>query len=344
MAGSARQHYVPAALIGRFGTGSGRLRERNVWAARRSAPSPFRTKAEKLGVDPKNPQLYGGPSDFLDSLWSAAEHRIDRVVVAAERVAAGKPIDACTFVKDVAPFVAQLLVRHPALMLDHWSTLVGPNPPRRELESRADAFFQVVDALIYSRRWSLVTLPMDSYFVSNDLGWLWLPGPGIGNVLVPVDPDKAFMISCDGAPTYNHVAQFLSMEKIVAERGDAEMLRDAMIHGAPGEVYTTSEERAAHARSLMMRSGELKRQGDIAAVLATHKSSVTTWMLRLGSPKDPHAASSRFMLATHRWPPCECRDSLRRMGARESVTDDYLRHIHGAMAAALQSLTPEQLG
>ena len=308
---AGRMHYYPAALIGEFGLASGRsqrARDRVVWVASRRAPRPFLARASERGWDPGNPQIYRRSDErdseaWLDELWKAPESAFGNFKAGLNEVAETGRAPAEGFVTVLAPFVAHLLSRPPLLYLPEPSDLSTESSTRDvALSERAGVFARFVDVLIYQRHWQLIDMPSDS-FVSNDIGWQWLPGLDPGSLFVPVSPRRAILIS-GGEPSYGPRSTTVPIDVIEWPPEQVRLLRYCMTYSSPGDVYSPSRQWAETAIAAWAGNDAGFAEDsliDAARIMATHPTPLFAGFLLSGSPLDPTAAWARFLAACHRF-------------------------------------------
>jgi hypothetical protein len=110
-----RDHYLPAAFLGRFtGDSNPNFRKRKLWVLRRGQAAPFNTAAENVGGINDLYTLQDSPygPDFVDKVWQPYERRL---VAALDELANPYPssVDGETWLRVLVPFVAGIFVRGP---------------------------------------------------------------------------------------------------------------------------------------------------------------------------------------------------------------------------------------
>lgn len=196
-----KQHYVPAGFIGYFGQPLAKdvaARRRRVWVARRGVPRIWRDTAQNVGVSKKKANLYDShelEGLSLDPTLTKSEGVLGYLEGFCGQVIQQGVIDANLFVTGIAPFVAGLLIRHPSLAIPAWSELgmTDKRSSSQDVFDRWGAFWRTADHLIFNTRWTII----DSHFplVTTDLGYVWLPGEGIGTLHIPIHPFAMLQIS-----------------------------------------------------------------------------------------------------------------------------------------------------
>lgn len=336
-------HYYPAALIGQFRTSDsrGEGRDAAVWVARRGVDRAVRTAASKCGVDRDAPQLYAKESGDarLDDLWRRSEDMWAQLKFGLEAVRQTGTAPAHFFVNVLVPFAAQLLARPPRLMLDELSDLTDGLNRDALVDERSGVFAQFADALLYSRRWLLVEVP-DGALVSSDLGWHWMPGAMPGEVFMPVSPTTALVIrGGQEDPTYHLDDEWVDIPVVQWEPEWTDLRVEAMMLAAPREVFCSRREQAERAIKLW---GENDTPGEPVNEMAQNLAGYESWLLAglllEGASAHPAVAWSRFMLATHRFGPCRCREDMMRQGLTEAEAEQEVRVMERLMAAAEKHL------
>jgi hypothetical protein len=110
----AKDHFIPAALIGRFSDEtSARLRDRKVWIASRIGKSPRQSTAGAVGYENRlydvDPHLfYDTNGKAVDNFWSKYEPQLPRVLDSLIK----KELSASDWINVLVPFVAATFVRH----------------------------------------------------------------------------------------------------------------------------------------------------------------------------------------------------------------------------------------
>lgn len=340
----AGQHYVPASLIGQFGErgSTKRARERRVWVARRGSKAPFLKRGEGVGVDNGHPDIYGPADVGLDQLWQASEGRLEGVLKALDLGLQTNKMPLHLFVSHVVPYVAQLLARHPELLLDRLTDL-RQSRTGHDLRERGEGFIQFVDALLYGREWAVLKVDPPEYFVGTDIGWLWMPGRMPGTILVPMAADRAFIVR-GGVPSYTHRTEEIRLGPAWMAAGQVRDVRHGMILGAPRDVYTDSKERAQEALDLWSNPAPPGDRLSNAQALGYRNPAHIVGPLRGGAVENPSLAWGRFLLATHRVGPCHCEHGLQALGLNEAELTKRRQWHADLQRVALESLTPAQLG
>jgi hypothetical protein len=311
-------HYMPAALIGEFAALESatkrRSRERPVWAARRGVDKAFIASAEDLGHDPKNPHLYRSEESNLDPLWQRAEGDHAAVQGLAGIIAETGVVTGAAFANVLVPYAAHLVARHPALWLDgEWTELVeGSDDHEQGLQRRFAAWARLADVFITGREWFLAVAPPGVLLTTTDIGWHYVPGASPGEVFMPVSPRAAFVIR-GGGRSYDPHSEWVAIPPVVWEPWMLEVRRDAMMLGAPREVYAPTKQLAEHAISLWTSPAPERDFVDGAHAtahdLAMARSQVWAGLIVEGAALDPRVAFSRLIAIQHRWG-CACEESL----------------------------------
>ncbi len=311
-------HYMQAALIGAFFEpatifDSRRVaaRDRRVWVAHRGVDSAFATRAAKVGLDKRNPDLYVGTTRNLDDLWQRAERDLSRVQAVVDEITYTGEVPARALANVLAPYCAHLLARHPRLGLEGRESVLGRAGEARDqaLAAREALFYRLCDALLTRRRWLVVPAPAATALVTTDLGWQWVPGAGLGELFIPVNPGAALVIRDDGR-TYEPGREYLDVPVPAWADWEVALRRDAMILTAPSEVYSATRPQAEAALALWATpapdDGPVEDGSRATAhSLAGLASSAVVELFADGAAHDPGLAFARLIAIQHRWG-CEC--------------------------------------
>lgn len=104
----AKDHYIPAAFMGRFSDETkSRSRYQRVWVFRRGADHPRRQRPENIG---HKANLYGDDlyDATVDNIWKGFEQRLGATLSALCR---GENISADNWLRVLVPFVASIFIR-----------------------------------------------------------------------------------------------------------------------------------------------------------------------------------------------------------------------------------------
>ncbi|WP_188837874.1 hypothetical protein [Flexivirga endophytica] len=298
---------MPAGFIGYFGQPHAENlapRRRRVWVARRGVPAIWRARAQNVGVSKKKANLYdsrdpGGLS--LDPTLTKTESVLGYLEGFCAQVIRTGAVDANLLVIGVAPFVAGLLIRHPSLAAPAWSEL-GTSDTRSSshaLGERWRAFWRTVDHLVFNARWTVIesTFPL----VTTDLGYVWLPGDGMGILHIPIHPFAMLQLSpgrsfyLGDKVVHIEVQHWNNTALLQSQFG---MILDA------NDVYGMDKELVQIAHSAMHDDGPLEIDG-IDMQLLTGSRHIAHIATGLGS-NNPILAWRRFHLAQHDLFGCWC--------------------------------------
>lgn len=199
-----RQHYQPAAYLGRFSLDqSKRLRERQLWVRDRRAPRPFQSSAENVGwvtglYDIDDDSVAGSRS--LDSAWSYESSLPGALHALTDRTTM---LDGRVWIMTLVPFVAGLFVRG-----QHWHEEFAKRPliaqllrlgVTRPLTSNAAAQrlveFQEMLAVVMASRWTVLHFSEGVNLVTSDMAVApaFTPlGPGY---VIPIDICTALVVT-----------------------------------------------------------------------------------------------------------------------------------------------------
>lgn len=200
----SKQHFLPAAYIGRFSNEtSPRARERQVYAMRREQKKPFPVTAQNIGAqyDLYTLQEHEEPT-FVDALWKYTEDRLNGLTD-LENSTNGY-LDATIWAESVIPFLAQLFVRHPAYSQDFFNRFTGNNAGALEVFNNSDManIGRVFDEIHYRAMltrtyWEVVHVQSGkATFVTNDTGMFLVQDPltGIDGYGFPLSKNAILMI------------------------------------------------------------------------------------------------------------------------------------------------------
>jgi len=322
-------HHYPASLIGSFSADETRAKRRTrpVWIARRGVPKPFLVAAEEGGFDPSDPQIYAAGDDMtdhqVDDTWSISEQTLLTCQGGLRAALAGEPFPASFFAQALVPLVSSLLVRHPLFPFEAgagpgWGSTVVRAVPR----DRIAVYWLVVELLLYCREWSVVVPPSGEEFISTDAGWQWLPGPGAGRLFAPLARDVGVIVGV-GTPTYNHALDQCQLTVCHWDVESHAIVRSAMFHGAPRDVYASSQELAEGAIAAWAQSPpEVPGFGTglSGPQFAAH-------LLLIGAAESADQAHAGFMKAVHRWG-CACEAEARKQAPNRASLRLGLRRLH----------------
>lgn len=186
---SGVQHYFPASLIGNFSdskTGPVVSGACQLPAAASTRSCPLR--AQECGTMPHHPHIYGDPDSPLDALFFMAETRMDGLMEGLDRVKQTEFAPAGWFVQVAAPYVGQLLARHPHLEAPRPSDLTDAGSGINGLTERYALVWALMDRVMHNAVWSLA-ISSDGGWTTSDAGCVMLPGRGSGSLLVPLTPE-----------------------------------------------------------------------------------------------------------------------------------------------------------
>lgn len=338
-----KQHHYPAALIGNFSSETGRRRRyRRVFAARRGQEQVFHQRAEQFGVTPRHPRLYDSPAGTppipmaLDDLWLMAEDRIENLDRGLGIVEQCGNAPAGWFVMDAGPFVASLLARHPRLADSGLPDLTA-NPTARARGQRWAYFGILADVILFRVRWTLALAPEETPWTTNDIGAIWLPGRGGGNILVPISPRHAIMLTA-GHPSYAFNIVTATIKPYEWDGADVAVVNEVIARSAPAEVIARDREQITTALGLWAgtRSTAISALGVPADCMANLDGTSAPRMLLANTRSDVELSWSRFMAATHLFG-CNCDELFAEHGdpeaAREAQAD-----MHRLLAVGADSL------
>lgn len=176
-----KQHFLPAAFIGRFSTEtSGPRRQRRVWVRRRGEPEAFRVRAQDVGYEMDLYTLLDVDSDpaLVDQTWSRVESQLPKALDELLASDLGY-LDAHTWLETLVPFVTSLFVRGPEFnrrfesrleeMFGEPSERVARNIDNTNVARLFE--LQRLYAVVIRAEWRVVHFPPDTPLLSTDVGY-----------------------------------------------------------------------------------------------------------------------------------------------------------------------------
>lgn len=314
-ANDGRQHFLPAAFIGRFAEleqDHRRRRRRTVWVADRRAPRPFQESPSKLGVSPRHARLYDSVdgSRSLDPLWSNAEGFLGTLDSFIGEALSGRAIPANLFITGAVPFVSSFFARPQQVALSTISSLGnrGGLSELEELDAREAHWYQTVDQFLFNTRWTII--PSPSPLVTTDLAYQWMPGEGLGRFFIPLHPGALLMLSAGRS-------YYLGDDEVIVETEEwsdisLREVQTAMMLHAPNQVYCHSRAQAKLAKDFMSCEGEVVVNAVDLRLLGDGRRYAM--FSSLAGAADPTLAALRFHLAIDTTGSCDCMDFLQRAG------------------------------
>jgi hypothetical protein len=200
----ARQHIVPAALIGGFSSERrGRLRERRVWVARRGQPKIRQARAGSIGYEKDIYLLrdnWGMPPGIVDQQWQGYERRLPSALKKAATIR-DEPLDAQLWLV-LARFVAGLFVRTPDYADDDRAAIESlyegklrdyASPDNASVKRLLD--HQWLSSTLLFCRWTFIWAGAQ-HLVTNDNGYCLAQDlNGQPAAAVPLGPDLVLLVS-----------------------------------------------------------------------------------------------------------------------------------------------------
>jgi hypothetical protein len=154
------------------------------------------------------------------------------------------------------------------------------------------------DAITFSRRWEFLETAYP--FPTTDSGWLWLPGLVPGQLLIPLSPSRAVVIS-GGEPAYYRGDDLVAIPARNVSRDDQLLLRDSFILNATSDVYCPTKDLAEHARRVLSDPSKAHTTvaGISAATLSQSQRAAFAAFVYTGAPTSHQAAFHRFEAIQH---------------------------------------------
>lgn len=241
-----RDHYLPAAYLGRFSSKvSGRSRNRPLYVSDRRARSPFVESAENIGC---RRGLYDLPEvsegwlgNHID-LWgyeaglpAALDHLSDR----------HSELDAGVWLRHLVPFVAGLFSRGP----DHNGG--------RNSEARIMALQEML-APVMAAQWTVLHYPRESV-VTSDRAIAAIDSPVGSGIAVPLDRSSVLLISgCArrDVATYQAGRWSARVGHCDMTDGDDARLRQALAQFAMHSIFGPTAASVANSGSIGVNNAE----------------------------------------------------------------------------------------
>jgi hypothetical protein len=233
-----RQHYIPAAYIGRFSWDmTKRSRKRPLYVADKSVDDVFRSTAEEIGY---RVGLYNisGAEDWLGEHIDVWDYETRLPAALSALVDATEGIDADVWLHTLVPFVAGLFVRSP-------DRNDGVNNVGRVIE------FQELLAPIMAARWTVVHLAPGAELISSDRGFGGVTLDGQMAIMVPCDRQTALVLSyCDkrSVAVWSEDRWIAPISHRHVEASVSELFRQSVCKSAYTSVYGAGKDLVAQFR------------------------------------------------------------------------------------------------
>jgi hypothetical protein len=196
-----RQHYLPAAYLGRFSwKTSKRPRNRPLWVRDLRSRRPYIRSAEdvawELGLyDVRDDSL--GQAGTADVTWGY-ERQLSRAIDALEDKRS--PLDGRLWLCALVPFVASLFVRGPDFPEEHEQRLtpgvretIGGSSRDNGTAARLIQFQELL-APVMAAEWHVAHFPADVDLITNDIGYSVASTPDGEGYVVPLSRTTALVI------------------------------------------------------------------------------------------------------------------------------------------------------
>jgi len=180
-----RQHFLPAALVGRFSAATSYpVRERPVWVCRRDSAEPYVQKADNVAaledfytveVSPFVGDERGARPFAIDEMWSHIEQSLNEIVDAADAAVTTRIVEAGKWAMFIE-FLSQVLARTPdfdrrfAERFAGTGDLLDLAASRDNINAVRLIEIQRMRAAFLYGRWYFVRFPNES-LVQNDRGY-----------------------------------------------------------------------------------------------------------------------------------------------------------------------------
>ena len=185
----AKDHFIPAAVLGMFSDGHEESLRRRRVAVQRHGRKPYIARAENIGYVNNLYDLDGQEAKTVDSSWSGYEHRLPEAISILED---SRPLEADVWLRVLVPYVTSLFVRgrewetrYQARFTDAW----GPDiftPPANPEDDHSGSIrgilttgnangsrlieLQRLLALVTCAQWNIVHSAPRQAILNNDLG------------------------------------------------------------------------------------------------------------------------------------------------------------------------------
>lgn len=169
----ARDHFIPASVIGRFSAdGAASARERNVYVLRRGITTAFRTRAANIGYVNSLYDLTGHPPTGLEATIDFSINGYEPGLPAAlDSLDSGIPMDISTWLRILVPYVAGIFVRGQDFIPRFRSrpSMLGPSNTIDNANLARSMELQRLLAPVVCARWHVMHKRGGEPFVLNDL-------------------------------------------------------------------------------------------------------------------------------------------------------------------------------
>lgn len=214
-----KQHFIPAAFLGRFSLDKGPLlRHRRVWVANREPHRAYISRTEGVaaigGFYDLQGDIRGLAKGAVDSVWTKYERRLTFALDELSDIAPPS-MSANVWLRAAVPFITSLFVRGPHFAqtqlkvdtLGHISSHFNePHLYSDSINMSRNLAIQRYLAPIMASDWTVIHAPLGTQFMTTDVGYTnW---PGSEDIIIPiglrtalqlriVDPRYARMILFD---------------------------------------------------------------------------------------------------------------------------------------------------
>lgn len=251
-----RQHFIPAAYLGRFSArGTGALRDRPLWVMRRGAKAPFVRKAADLSFRRDLYTLSHDPTSeddpfFIDKLWQSIEGGLP-FALDALAVSNVVRLPASLWVTRLLPFFAGLFVRHPdweAEFEKRLDTIMGTSEWRDWIHrdnSKQARLIEVTNMAgsLMAASWNILHFPTSIPVIASDRGYIGHRNPQFA----PYDFGYAFPIDRSTVLTVFYAPNRRNRPRI--RRSDATVARIRHFALLPVDARNFNEATAFYAKS-----------------------------------------------------------------------------------------------
>jgi len=256
----SRQHFLPAALVGRFSTAASYpIRDRPVWVTRRGSARAYVQKAENLAalddfytveVSPFVGDDPGSRPLAIDEMWTHVEQSLTDIIDAADAAVTTGLMQAgrwATFIE----FLAQILARTPDFDRRFVERFGGPGVAPELVADRDNINavrlieIQRLRAAFLYGSWYFIRFPVGS-LVQNDRGYAGTADRDTGTtgLCFPLRHDLAVTVLTSVEPNQLITvddAYYVPVGSNVFDAAAAESLGPLVAEWADSEIYGPSE-------------------------------------------------------------------------------------------------------
>jgi Protein of unknown function (DUF4238) len=199
----ARDHYIPAALIGRFSTEAGvSSRKRRVWVYGGNRPAPTFETAESVGFRNNYYKMAPVYDRMVEDAWNQYENKITRAINELADPTVGS-VDGRTWLRVLVPFVAGTFIRTPDFVRKFQTTIGGqiyPDDPEAQSDNNNVARLMALQrslAPVMAAEWVVIATVGSEPLITSDVGYsTFVLGTNRNKFgwAIPLDPTHVLML------------------------------------------------------------------------------------------------------------------------------------------------------